>query len=206
VFTGLVEETGRVLEVREEPGGLRLRIGARTVLEDLRTGDSLMVDGVCLTVVARDEGGAEVEAIPETLRASTLGERRPGDEVNLERALVAGGRLGGHIVQGHVDGVGVVAAAEPWGNSTLLAVQAPDPVLTYVVPKGSVAVDGISLTVVDRIPGGFRVAIIPHTAAATTFGALRPGRRVNLEADVVAKYVAQLVEPYAHAEDGGGRS
>jgi riboflavin synthase len=196
VFTGLVEETGRIASMEGGPEGMRLWIRARLAAE-LAPGDSVAVSGVCLTVTAVASEAFAVEAVPETLRVTTLGERRPGDMLNLERAVPAGGRLGGHLVQGHVDGVGRLLERRPRGNSVEMRFAAPPEVMRYVAPKGSVAVDGVSLTVVDRPqPDAFRVAVIPYTAAVTTLGGLREGDRVNLEADVVAKYLEVLAAPY----------
>ena len=184
MFTGIVEELGSVVAI--EPG--RVRIGASTVLEGARQGDSIAVDGCCLTVVARGEGWWEADVSDETVKRTTLGERQPGDRVNLERPVRADGRLGGHIVQGHVDGVGEILAPVPD-----LRVRMPRELLRYVVEKGSVAVDGVSLTVVDVLDDGFTVAVIPHTADVTTLGHKGPGDRVNLEVDVTVKYVERLL-------------
>ena len=184
MFTGIVEELGSVAAI--EPG--RVRIGATTVLEGARQGDSIAVDGCCLTVVAQGEGWWEADVSDETVKRTTLGERQPGDRVNLERPVRADGRLGGHIVQGHVDGVGEIVAPVPD-----LRVRMPRELLRYVVEKGSVAVDGVSLTVVDVLDDGFTVAVIPHTADVTTLGHKGPGDRVNLEVDVTVKYVERLL-------------
>ena len=188
MFTGLVEAMGR-LEARE---GARLRFACPFAAE-LAVGDSVSVNGVCLTVEERDEATFSCTAVAATLRRTTLGGLQPGDAVNLERALRADGRLGGHIVQGHVDGVGHLEARRPDGPWELLRIAAPEEVLRYVVPRGSIAVDGVSLTVAECGSDAFGVAIIPHTADATTLGALRPGAPVNLEADVIAKYVEGLL-------------
>ena len=184
MFTGIVEELGSVAAI--EPG--RVRIGATTVLEGARQGDSIAVDGCCLTVVAQGEGWWEADVSDETVKRTTLGERQPGDRVNLERPVRADGRLGGHIVQGHVDGVGEIVAPVPD-----LRVRMPHELLRYVVEKGSIAVDGVSLTVVDVLDDGFTVAVIPHTADVTTLGHKGPGDRVNLEVDVTVKYVERLL-------------
>jgi len=172
-------------------------IGAAAVLDGLRLGDSVAVNGACLTAVAIDDDGFAVDAVAETLRRTSLGELRPGDRVNLERPMRLGDRLDGHLVQGHVDGVGRVASARAEGESTVLEVTAPPDLLRYVVEKGSVAVDGVSLTVAARLPEGFSVALIPHTMTVTTLGPQAVGRTVNLEVDVVAKYVESLARPYA---------
>jgi riboflavin synthase len=159
------------------------------------------VNGACLTAVALSDDGFAVDAVAETLRRTALGALRPGDRVNLERALRLGDRLGGHLVQGHVDATGRVAAARAEGESAVLRVAAPEQVMRYVVEKGSVAVDGVSLTVAARLPDAFEVALIPHTMAETTLGPDAVGRAVNLEVDLVAKYVEALVAP--HIAQGG---
>jgi riboflavin synthase len=197
LFTGLVEEVGRVVAMDGGPDGARLAIRAPLVREGLAIGDSVSVNGACLTAVALDGDGFAVDCAPETMRRTSLGALAPGDGVNLERALRVGDRLGGHMVQGHVDGTGEVLAARPEGESVVLEIGAPSAVLRYVVEKGSVAVDGVSLTIAARLPDRFAVALIPHTMAATTLGPEAVGRRVNLEADVVAKYVEALVRPLA---------
>ena len=194
MFTGIVEELGTV-EARD---GARLRIAARRVLEGSAVGSSIAVDGCCLTVVALGDGWWEADVSDETLSRTTLGERRPGDAVNLERPVALGERLGGHLVLGHVDGVGEVVAPAPD-----LEVRMPAGIARLVVEKGSIAVDGVSLTAFDIAGDTFRVAVIPHTAAATSLGARRAGDRVNLEADMVAKHVARLAE--AHVAPTGRR-
>jgi riboflavin synthase len=196
VFTGLVEEVGRLVAADGDELGARLDIAAGVVREGLAIGDSVAVDGVCLTVVALSDAGFAVECVAETLRRTALGDRRPGDALNLERALRADARLGGHIVQGHVDGTGVVADVTPEGDGTLVRVDAPPELMRYVVEKGSVALDGVSLTVAARDAGGLVIALIPHTLEATTLGAAAPGRRMNVEVDLVAKYVEALAAPY----------
>lgn len=195
MFTGIVEEVGRVQAVEARAQGSRLRIEAARVVEDLREGDSVAVSGVCLTAAQIDAGGFWADVSRETLERSTLGEARAGTRVNLERALRAGGRLGGHIVQGHVDGTGVVRVMEERGGGDWwLEVEAPAELARYLVFKGSVAVDGISLTVA-RVDGPvFAVAVIPHTWTRTTLRDARPGVRVNLETDILAKYVERLLE------------
>src|SRR5437588_11356331 len=184
MFTGIVEELG---SVKERDGG-RFTFAARTVLEDLKIGDSVEVNGCCLTVVEIGEGSWKADAVEETLRRTDLADLQPGDPVNLERPVRLADRLGGHLVQGHVDAVGEIVSPAPE-----LRVRAPKDLLRYVVTKGSITVDGCSLTVVDVFDDGFSVAIIPHTAEATTLGLKGPGARVNLEVDVVAKYVERLV-------------
>ena len=184
MFTGIVEELGAVDSVT----GDRVRIAANRVLEDAGIGDSIAVDGCCLTVVARGDGWWEADVSEETRKRTTLGERGAGDPVNLERPVRAQDRLGGHIVQGHVDGVGEIVDPVPD-----LRVRMPRDLLRYVVEKGSVAVDGVSLTVVDVLDDGFTVAVIPHTSAVTTLGRKGRGDPVNLEVDVTVKYVERLL-------------
>lgn len=188
MFTGIVEELGSVGELSARGSGARLRIGARKVLDGVHVGDSLAVNGCCLTVAAFGNDWWEADLSEETLQRTTLGRLSPGDGVNLERPVRLQDRLGGHLVQGHVDGVGEIVAPAPD-----LAVDMPGDLLRYVVEKGSVAVDGVSLTVVDLTATGFTVAVIPHTAEVTTLGVRRPGDRVNLEVDVTVKYVERLL-------------
>jgi riboflavin synthase len=192
MFTGIVEEVGRVAAVEAGPGLTRLRIASRRVVEDLGIGDSVSVNGTCLTVVARDGSELAVEATPETLRRTNLGSLAAGDGVHLERPLAANGRFGGHIVQGHVDAVGQIVARRPDGDSVIATFGAPPEVLRYVVPKGSIAVDGVSLTVVEVTADGFSVALIPHTQEATLLCERPLGWPVNLEADILAKYVERV--------------
>lgn len=184
MFTGIVEELGTV---NERAGG-RFTFGASTVLEDLKIGDSVAVNGCCLTVVEIGEGWWRADAVEETLRRTNLADLEPGDPVNLERPVRLADRLGGHLVQGHVDAVGDIVLPAPD-----LRVKAPADLLRYVVTKGSITVDGCSLTVVDVFDDGFSVAIVPHTTDVTTLGRKGPGDRVNLEVDLVAKYVERLV-------------
>ena len=199
MFTGIVEEMGSVRSIDTGDGGARLVISAATVLDDARVGDSIAVNGCCLTVVELGPGWWAADAVGETLSRTNLGRLVPGDPVNLERPVVAGGRLGGHIVQGHVDGVGTVVQAAPD-----LRVQAGPEVMPYLVEKGSVTVDGISLTVVSVIDDSFTVAVIPHTMEVTTLGRRRSGDPVNLEVDVMAKYAERLLAPFAGSAERGG--
>jgi riboflavin synthase len=194
VFTGLVEEVGRVSRL-EEGEMLRLSISAQKAAEDTREGDSVSVNGVCLTV--GETGGRTLTfyAMPETLRRTALGSLAEGSAVNLERAMAAGSRFGGHIVQGHVDGVGEVLGIRPEGEAEIWEFAAPESVLRYAVEKGSVCVDGISLTLVSVEEGSFTVSILPQTRANTNLAGLGEGDRVNLEADVIGKYVERLLQP-----------
>jgi riboflavin synthase len=194
VFTGIVEELGAV----ESRDGARVRIRAGEVLAGAGLGDSIAVDGCCLTVVALGEGWWEADVSDETFARTSLGSLGPGRAVNLERPVRLADRLGGHLVQGHVDAVGEVVEPVPD-----LRVRVPAGLARYLVEKGSIAVDGVSLTVVDVLDDGFTVAVIPHTAAVTTLGARRPGDLVNLEVDVVAKYVERLLGDRAAAPAPG---
>jgi riboflavin synthase len=194
VFTGLVEELGTVRAVIANATGARLEIEAATVLDDVVLGASIAVNGCCLTAVEFGEGWWAADAVEETLRRTCLGALVAGDRVNLERPVRLSDRLGGHIVQGHVDGVGeITERVELADGSTRVAVAAPDTVLRYVVEKGSIAVDGVSLTVAGVDDKAFEFALIPHTATVTTLGIKGPGAPVNLEVDLVAKYVERLM-------------
>lgn len=192
MFTGIVEELGTVEAVDSVAGGARLTVRGPRVTEDAAHGDSIAVNGVCLTVVDTADGRFGVDVIDETLRRSTLGDLAVGDRVNLERAMALGDRLGGHIVQGHVDATAEVTSADPDG---LTRFSLPPELSRYLVEKGSVTVDGVSLTVVDAEEREFGVALIPTTMEATTLGHREPGRRVNIEVDALAKHVERLLAP-----------
>jgi riboflavin synthase len=194
VFTGLVEEVGRVSRV-EAGEMVLLGVSAHRVLEDTRVGDSVSLNGVCLTVNELGTGTLIFYAMPETLGRTSLGDLIEGDAVNLERAMGAQGRFGGHIVQGHVDGVGEVLGVRPEGGAEIWEFGAPARVLRYTVEKGSICVDGISLTVVAVGDASFTVSILPQTRRNTNMGELRVGDRVNLEADLIGKYVERLLGP-----------
>ena len=202
MFTGLVEEVGRVRSLRaaEAAGDAHLGLSADVVLGGTRVGDSILVNGACLTVDEVHDGGLVFYTMPETLRRTALGDLGEGSPVNLERAMEAGGRLGGHIVQGHVDGVGEVLDVRPEGDAEIWTFGAPDSVLRYAVEKGSVCIDGISLTVVSVESDRFTVSILPHTRSHTNLGELGVGSHVNLEADVVGKYVERLMQPWTERE------
>ncbi len=192
MFTGLVQDRGTVQHLARSGDGVRLTI--RTALAtELRPGDSVAINGVCLTAVSIDDGGFAAEVMNETLERSSLAGLDEGGTVNLELPLRASDRLGGHIVQGHVDAVGAVATVDEDGFARRLEVQAPAELLRYMVEKGSVAVDGVSLTVTGLTEGSFTVSLIPETLERTTLGALEPGTKVNLEVDVLAKYVERLI-------------
>ena len=193
MFTGLVEEIGTIRSRQEVDGAVLLSVGARTVVRGLALGDSVCVAGVCLTVTDHDDDGFVADVMPESLERTSLGRLEPGAPVNLERAIQANARLGGHIVQGHVDGVGTVLRREPGRRWEEVTIELPATLAKYVAEKGSVAVEGVSLTVTDVTGTTFGVALIPTTLAQTTLGGLGVGSPVNLEVDVVAKYVERLL-------------
>ncbi|MGH2687444.1 MAG: riboflavin synthase [Actinomycetota bacterium] len=197
MFTGIIEATGRVARV--SPLGVEVESGIGADGEPLRLGDSIAVNGVCLTVTSTEGGRFTADLSEETLRRTALGRLEAGSTVNLERPMRADGRFGGHIVQGHVDGVATVTRVEQQPGSTEVWFSLADPHLRFLVEKGSVTVDGASLTVASLVGGGFSVALIPHTLAATTLGVLAPGSVVNVEVDIVAKYVQRLLPPVVPA-------
>ena len=192
MFTGIIEEMGVVKEVTKTRQGSSVSILAQTVLEGLKVGDSVTVNGACLTVVAFARTEMKADLSPETAKVTTLGSLKAGDPVNLERAMRLGDRLGGHLVSGHVDAIGTIRARVQEGDALQLTIEAPREVLRYCVPKGSVTVDGISLTLNEVTDRGFRVTIIPHTAKVTTLGIKQVGDAVNLEADLIGKFVERL--------------
>jgi riboflavin synthase len=200
MFTGIIDILGTVRHVEPEGAGRRLVLDRFPAPDPLRRGESVAVNGVCLTVAELGPDAFTVQAGPETLRRTNLGELRPGDRVNLERALRVGDRLGGHWVQGHVDGVGRVEQRIPQGEWETFWFACPVELAAQLVPKGSVAVDGVSLTVVDVEPARFSVAFIPYTLAHTTFGAKRPGATVNLETDILGKYVWKYLAAFRAAQ------
>jgi riboflavin synthase len=193
VFTGIVEELGVVEALRDQGDAVRLTVRGPLVTGDARLGDSISVNGCCLTVAEREGETFIADVMRETLDKTSLGALEPGVRVNLERAVTPSSRLGGHIVQGHVDGTGSVVRREPSEHWEVVEVSLPEPLSRYVVAKGSIAVDGVSLTVVDVADHTFTVSLIPETLARTTLGTKRPGEPVNLEVDVVAKYVERLL-------------
>ncbi|HET9051260.1 MAG TPA: riboflavin synthase [Candidatus Dormibacteraeota bacterium] len=211
MFSGIVEELGTVVDNAIAAEG-RLAIAAHAVLEGSVVGDSVAVNGCCLTLAARDAGGFTADVMPETARRTNLGALRSGDRVNLEASLRYGDRVGGHMVTGHVDATGTVVGVRSEGNALWVTVSAPAPVTRLLVEKGCVAVDGISLTVVDALPDGLTVSLVPHTLERTTARSWGPGSTVNLEADILAKYVTRALagldaaspdEPGVPAERGG---
>jgi riboflavin synthase len=193
VFTGIVRELGTVVEVDEAAGGRALVVSAPETAARTKLGDSVAIDGVCLTATRIDGRCIAFHAVPETISRSTLGELEANEPVNVEPALRAGEELGGHYVQGHVDAVGRIQSVEAEGEGLRVFVEAPDDVLRYCVEKGSITVDGVSLTVAELADDAFAVALVPHTLEGTTLSELRPRQRVNLEADVLAKYVERLL-------------
>jgi len=193
MFTGIIEELGTVEAVEKQNDAIRLSIRAATVLEGTGLGDSIAVNGCCLTVVTVDDGVWTADVMQESLDKTSIGDVRPGDVVNLERAVTADKRLGGHIVQGHVDAVGTVVSRTPSEHWEVVELEVPDGLTRYLVDKGSITIDGVSLTVVETRDNLFTVSLIPETLARTTLGTRQPGDRVNLEVDVIAKHVEKLL-------------
>ena len=189
MFTGIIEEVGKVDSVRDG----KMSISAALVLQELAVSDSICINGVCLTVTEKASNSFSVDVVPETLRRSNLGDLQSGDGVNLERSLTPSGRMGGHIVQGHVDGTATVAGIEPDGDALMLRFTAAPDLMRYVVEKGFIAVDGTSLTIVDCDDKSFSITLIPYTRENTVFGSRRIGERVNIEVDILAKYVERLM-------------
>ena len=192
MFTGLIEEIGTVVSLTRTAVG-RLIIASSKVINDVAIGDSVAINGVCLTVTSISEGKLSFDAVPETLSRSTLKDLRPGDKINLEASLRAGKMIGGHFVQGHVDGAGTFESITPLAESRVIRIGASREILKYIVEKGSIAIDGISLTVASVDDSGFTVAVIPHTLNETTLGLKRPGDQVNLETDIIGKYIEKFV-------------
>lgn len=193
MFTGLVEELGKVKGMIHGASSVKLTISASLVIEDMKIGDSIAVNGTCLTVVAFGDAWFTADVMPETVKSTVLASFTMGDIVNLERTMKVGDRFGGHIVSGHVDGVGVITQKEKNDNAIIVKVKAETEVMRYIVKKGSITIDGISLTIVEYDQDWFTVSLIPHSAAMTTLGFKKVGNRVNLEADVIGKYVEKLL-------------
>ena len=189
MFTGIIEETGTVLDRQESA----LTIGADIVMPGMKLGDSMAVNGACLTVVAFEDDQFRVDLAPETLRRTALGQLEKGSSVNLERPVAVGGRLGGHIVQGHIDATGRIASIRPEGDCFIFRIRAPKRLMPYIVEKGFIAVDGISLTVVDKRDTAFTLSVIPYTLQNTNLRTKSANDRVNLEVDILAKYVESLL-------------
>jgi riboflavin synthase len=201
MFTGIVEELGTVERVVDQGDAVRLTVRAATVLEDTGLGDSIAVNGCCLTVAERTDDTWTADVMQETLDKTSLRGVSPGDRVNLERAVTAHKRLGGHIVQGHVDGVGTIVSRRPSEHWEVVEIAMPPAFAKYLVDKGSITVDGVSLTVVEAHDDRFTVSLIPETLARTTLGFRQPGDRVNLETDVIAKHVEKLVRAYTRQQE-----
>lgn len=197
MFTGIIEEIGTVRRIERGAAGARLTIAAKTVLEGTELGDSIATNGVCLTVVSMTSDGFSADVMAESLRRSSLGALQTGSSVNLERAMPLNGRFGGHIVSGHIDGTGTIASQKREDNAVWVTVRAPAALLRYIVEKGSIAIDGVSLTVAAVDETSFAVSIIPHTGAQTILLDKKAGETVNLECDVIGKYVEKLLAPYA---------
>lgn len=193
MFTGLIEDVGKILRIAPRRSGMELSISCGLPTEEIKPGDSIAVDGACLTVTSIQGQGFSVDVSSETLQRTTLGKKRAGGRVNLERALRLGDRLGGHLVSGHIDGIAVLSAREQTGEFIRLVFSAPEQLLKYIIEKGSVAIDGISLTVNTVTGGVFSVMIIPHTLEKTTLTGKGPGDQVNIENDLIGKYVEKLM-------------
>ena len=203
MFTGIVEELGTVKQVVSGSAWGQIEIAGREVLAGTKLGDSIAVNGVCLTVTNLRSGSFTADVMAETMRRSNLGSLKKGDQVNLERAMAADGRFGGHMVSGHIDGTGVISQMKQEGNAVWVTVDTSEELMRLIVEKGSIAIDGISLTVAKEMPGAFQVSIIPHTGEETTLLKKKPGAVVNLENDMIGKYVEKLMRKES---EGGGRS
>ncbi|WP_156204697.1 riboflavin synthase [Candidatus Syntrophocurvum alkaliphilum] len=193
MFTGIIEELGVVKNIVKGANSCKINIQCQEVLSDVKLGDSIAINGVCLTVVEFSKNHFIADVMAETLEKTILKELKSGSQINLERALRLSDRLGGHLVQGHVDGVGTILEKENLDISIIFRIQAPEHVLKYIIPKGSIAIDGISLTVVDVFAESFSVSVIPHTATITTLGQKDTGDKVNLETDIIGRYIERLI-------------
>ncbi|MCW2277199.1 riboflavin synthase [Heliophilum fasciatum] len=193
MFTGIVEALGTVRQIKRGAQSARIRIDAAAIMNDVHLGDSIAVNGICLTVVAFDGRGFEADVMAETLRRTSLAQVKPGTAVNVERAMRADGRFGGHLVSGHIDGVGTIRKQTQVDIAVLTEIACEAELLKYMIPQGSVAIDGISLTIVDVRSDGFQISLIPHTGQMTTLGFKKAGDLVNLEVDVLAKYIERLL-------------
>lgn len=193
MFTGIVEEIGLVKEIIPGNKSIKLTIKCEKIMDDVKVGDSIAVNGICLTVTSLDNGAFTADVMPQTMRKTNLGNLRTGEKVNLERALRPVDRMGGHIVSGHIDGTGVILSKEEEDNAIWLEISAPSDILKYIVVRGSVALDGVSLTVAYVDEKSFKVSLIPHTASVTILGSKKPGDRINIECDMLGKYVEKLM-------------
>lgn len=193
MFTGIIEELGTVRSLERGSDSCQIFIMAQKVLEDVKLGDSIAINGVCLTVTSFDREHFSADMMAETLAKTNLKDLSPGQKINLERAARLGDRMGGHLVQGHIDGVGTMVEQQKVGIAKIIRIKAPPEIMDYLVSKGSVAIDGISLTVIDVLSDSFTVSIIPHTAKMTTLGFKKTGDSVNLEADIIGRYVEKLL-------------
>lgn len=204
MFTGIIEEIGRMKHVAASGPSMKLTIEARAVIEDVKLGDSICVNGVCLTVTAFTSKSFTADVMPETYRMTNLSKLKPGGRVNLERAMQAGGRYGGHIVQGHIDGIGIIRNRVNEHNAVVFTIEPADAAqLKYIVGRGSIAIDGISLTVVTADSSIFSVSIIPHTLEETILADKHPGDTVNLESDILGRYIERLLHFKEPAQSGG---
>ncbi|MFD2168847.1 riboflavin synthase [Tumebacillus lipolyticus] len=206
MFTGLIEEVGTIQAIRTTGKAVHLKIKALAILEDVALGDSIAVNGICLTVTEYDGGSFTVDVVPETMRRTSLAGLSSGSPVNLERAMQMGKRFGGHIVSGHIDGIGRIVEVVDEDIAKVVRIQAPAEVLRYLVEKGSITIDGVSLTVMDVERDSFRVSVIPHTWQVTVLRHRRAGSIVNLECDVIGKYVERLLQPYAPSKGSDKQS
>jgi len=202
MFTGIIEETGTVIAVKKGSQSARIKIAAQKILTDLHVGDSINTNGACLTVSHFDDHGFEVDVMHESLDRTNLGQLQPGSRVNLERALQLSDRLGGHLVSGHIDGGGRILSIQKDDTAYWFTISAAPGILKYIVQKGSVALDGISLTVAGIAPGSFKVSIIPHTAAETTLLLKKTGELLNIECDLIGKYIERFVHPESEEPSG----
>ncbi|MGM9529959.1 MAG: riboflavin synthase [Phascolarctobacterium sp.] len=204
MFTGLVAELGTVQRLARQGNSYHLTVGAKKVLDNLKIGDSVAVNGACLTVVRMDDSGFTADVMPETVRLTNIGSLQPGSRVNLERTLRLCDGLDGHIVSGHVEGLGTISEQRPEGIAVVVTISAPPELLKYIIKKGSIAIDGISLTVTEVTDTSFSVSLIPHTAKETTLGLKKVGDSVNLETDILGKYVERMLTwNSAHAQQKG---
>lgn len=201
MFTGIIEETGIVKEIVRRSRSIVLKVEAKSVLDDIRIGDSIAVNGVCLTAASFTNNSFTADVMPETMQRSNLGNMRAGSRVNLERALTLQSRLGGHIVSGHIDGMGSVLSRKRDDNALLFTIAASEGLLKYIIEKGSVAIDGISLTVVSSSNSSFVVSVIPHTQTETTLHLKEAGEKVNIETDIVGKYIERFIKKSAREDD-----